>query len=111
LELANTESSGAFIKAEPNVDRLDVPTKIEAVQLGWSNQGMAFIIECEIIPSKGKRLSCPDTCIGCLRDHVITNPFFKSSLGVFGNSGACEKAQPCPVVYGVFDSEECIEVI
>jgi hypothetical protein len=45
LELADAEIAGAFVKAEPNVDGLDVPTEIEAVQLGCVNQGVAFIIE------------------------------------------------------------------
>jgi hypothetical protein len=86
LELADAELLGAFVKAEPNVDGVDVPTEIKAVQLGCINQCVVCVIEREIVPSKSKRLSCPDACIGCLRDDIVADPFFKSSLGVFGDS-------------------------
>jgi hypothetical protein len=77
---------GAFVKAEPNVDGLDVPTEIKAMQLGCIDQCVACVVDRKVIPSKSECLSCPDACIGCLRDYIIADPFFKSSLGVFGNS-------------------------
>ena len=86
MELADAEIAGAFVETEPNMNGLDVPKEIEAVQPCCINQGMACVIKREIVSNKSERLSCPDVCIFCPRDYIVADPFFQPSLGVFGNA-------------------------